>query len=283
MKPGRYKLKLVDYLGADGVSKHALDWFAISPEHYRDYRSGVVAEKQTEAMLFGSLLHALVFENRRDFAVRPLVYPSDSGEKPWHGGAQFCKDWERNQTLPVVSQADCELLERCNAAIQAHPLAAQLLAEGEPEVSMFADDPRSGLSLKCRSDWVFAKSIVDLKTTTNAATGAFSREIYHRRYHVQAAINTYIAELLGIDVPSFYFIILEKGDVPRINVRLLSQEALEVGKFELHRELEQLAECMGKNEWPGYCGNEIELIGLPPYAASSLAVELEIGGQKVTV
>lgn len=283
MSNGIRQLTMAEYLAAPGVSKHGLDWFNLSPEHYRDYRSGVLVEEQTEAMRFGTLLHALVFENRRDFAVKPATYPSGDTIKPWHGGASFCKEWEAEQTLPVISQSESALLECSNAAIQAHPLSAKLLADGQAEVSMFADDPRSGLSLKCRSDWQFPKSIVDLKTTTDARTHKFSKEIYQRRYHVQAAINLYVAELLGMDVTDFYFIILEKGQSPRLNVRLLKQDAVGLGRIELHRDLEALAECMESDEWPGYCGGEIENIGLPPYAGAEQTVELQIGGKTVTV
>lgn len=280
---GCYMLTMAEYLASDGVSKHGLDWFAKSPEHYRDYRAGILAEEQTDAMKFGSLLHALVFEDRRDFVVFPVTYPSGNEMKPWHGGANYCKAWETEQTLPVVSQHEALLLGRWSEAILKHPLAAPLLKEGKPEVSMFATDPDTGLLLKCRSDWQRPKGIVDLKTTTNAATWAFSREIHQRRYHVQAAMNCHVAGLLGLDMPDFYFIALEKGEVPRINVRLLSQKAIGLGLVELNSSLVELAECLETNRWPGYCGDEIETIELPPYAGDASPLELQIGGQSVTM
>lgn len=283
MNPGIHRLTLSEYLAAEGVSKHGLDWFAKSPAHYRDYRAGLIGEEQTEAMKFGSLLHALVFEGRRDYAVRPATYPSDKGDKPWHGGAAYCKQWEADQIHPVIWAEDEKLLEVSASAVQAHPLAAELLKAGDAEVSMFAVDPDTGLLIKCRADWLFNKAIADLKSTTDASTRSFSREIFTRRYHVQAAINLYIAELLEIDAPSFYFLILEKGDVPRVNIRLLKSDAVSLGRMELKRDLAALSECMAEDHWPGYCGDTIELIDVPAWAYSTQNIELQIGGQIVTL
>lgn len=279
------KLPLAEYLAMPAVSKHALDEFERSPLHCKRYLDGGVSE-QTDAMLFGQLLHSLILENKEDFIVQPQFYAN--GQKAWHNGATYCKEWNAAKTKPIISAAEQRELSFCRQAVVTSNLAMSILKVGEPEVSLFAKCPRTGLHLKCRLDWLRPKGVVDLKSTTDASTRAFSREIVNRRYHVQAAMNQYLCELNDIDAPNWHLIILEKGEQPMVNVRLLKSDAVAVGRMEMFRALEGIAECMESGVWNGYC-DESEPIGeidIPAWAANQAmgaGVELTIGGQKITV
>jgi len=139
------------------------------------------------------------------------------------------------------------------------------------EASMFATHAETGLAIKGRADCINPqrKAIVDLKTCADASDAEFARAIIKYGYHRQAGLYTMLAELCGYDCPDFIFIMLETGKVPRLNVRLLCEQAIHLGRCEVERDLIELAACQDFNVWPGYLKSEIELIDLPAYAYKS--------------
>lgn len=250
------------YQSANGISKSALDRFAASPLDYMRWRRGELEFESTEAMRLGTAFHSALFENREDYVVKPADYD---------GRTKAGKEWlAANASKTIVSRDFVAALEY----FRRHPLVAEILAKpgARPEVSIFARDENYGHLLKGRCDWLWFDQggnvwVADLKTTQDASTRAFSREIHQRRYHVQAAMYRYILAQLGHELGGFVFIAAEKGDAPKCNVRKLSTQALAVGTKTLIDEIHRLHNCRIAGEWPEFSDSEtgIGYIDLPEW------------------
>jgi exodeoxyribonuclease VIII len=255
-----------EYFAHPGVSKSSLDDFARCPAYYHAaHIARTVKRETTPAMQFGSLLHGLVLEGRADYHTKPdgMTFASKDG-KAWK---------EAHQDKPILSADTAAELQAMASAILRHPHAAPLFGKGQAELAMFGTHKETGLAIKGRADWVgladFGKHrLVDIKTTADASNAAFSRSIATYRYHVQAAMYCELAKQNGYQVDDFYFIAIEKGDVPLINVRVLSQAAIELGKITLDAQLRDLKACSESDFWPDYSGadNGPGVIDLPPWS-----------------
>jgi hypothetical protein len=278
-----------DYLNAPGLSKHALDYIHESPKSYRDYMDGKLQREKTKQMEFGSLFHGAVLEKRKDYVVAPEKIMDDQGEwQDWNPRTKLCRQWVERQTATILDRSEANDLEAMVCAVRNDPKCKFLMDEGGPEVSIFA--ACDGQRFKGRVDWLNQDYFVDLKTTTDASTDEFSKEIYNRRYHVQAALYLRIAEGLRMGANRFYLIAVQKPSkdcpVPRLNVRELSENAIDLGKWQLDDDLRLLNECRESGNWYDYSGKSetIGRIDVPAWAHAQYAardLQLTAGGKSI--
>ena len=254
-----------DYFAAPGVSKSSLDDFAKCPAYYNARKTGLIHRTTTPAMEFGTLLHSLVLLGRADFHVKPddMTFASKDG-KAWR---------DAHADKPILKSETASKLQAMASAILRHPHAAPLFGKGHSEVSMFGTHKETGLAIKGRADWVGEMPhgkhrIVDIKTCEDASNSGFAKSIASYRYHVQAAMYLELANQNGLQCDDFYFIAIEKGEVPLINVRLLKSDAVELGKVTLDAQLRELKACMESGVWPDYSGASAvpQLIDLPQWS-----------------
>lgn len=263
----KYNQPFAEYLLADGVSKSTLDQVNASP-----YRARVGQKEVTEAMRIGTALHAQLFEGKQDYVVQPETYGAEG--KKWNGNATECKAWRQvHAGKTILSAEDKHMIDCAVISIKSHPHYSELIL-GHSEVSMFAfDQGGSGMQLKGRADSLSIANdsgfahVVDLKTTTDASTRGFAREILSRRYHVQAAMYRRILRLLGYEQFTWTFIALEKGRVPLVNIRRLEDAAIDLGEEQLDRDLELMKRCRLFNWWPHFADEEEKIgrIDLPEF------------------
>ena len=138
---------------------------------------------------------------------------------------------------------------------------------------MFGVHRETGLPIKGRADFIGQGYIADIKTTADASNKGLSHSIHNFRYHVQAAMYLKLANLNNLDIHSFYFIAIERGDILLINVRQISAAAIELGEITLGKQLRDLAKCRETGIWLDYSG-DTELPGeidLPTWAYSDTA------------
>lgn len=263
------------YHSAPGESNSSMAALSRSPLDYKRYKDGLVAREATEFMEYGQLFHSAVLENGslKDLCyLQPELYAD--GTKPWHNGAKECKAWcEMHNDKPILSRREYEQLKAEVEYVKKHRAWASFLFGGHAEVSCFARDPATGLLLKGRLDclrvipnggWL----ITDLKTTQDASTHGFSREILTRKYHVQAAHYRRLINLLDPGVPVlFAFIPVEKGRCIKVNPRYLARQAMDLGEKVLDANLEKIVSCRRTNRWPEWHDDtdQIEYIDLPDF------------------
>lgn len=266
------------YHSAPGDSNSSLKAIGVSPLDYKRYKTGQVKREETEYMEYGQLFHSAVLENR-DLSelcyVQPELYAE--GTKPWHNGAKECRQWrEMHADKPILSAYDFEQLKKEVTYVKNHRDFGLLLG-AYTEVSCFARDPETGYLLKGRLDalkyfpvpgvrdrWL----IGDVKTCQDASTAGFSREILKRKYHVQAAMyRRIVRRLTKCDDVLFVFFAVEKGPCMKMNVRFLSQQAMDVGDKVLDKYMATLRACRITDTWPEWADQEdaIGYIDLPDF------------------
>lgn len=268
-------LSFEHYRKQPGINKSALDLFRKSAAHFRDYCDGRIPDADSDVLMFGRIAHAAVLENRTDWVLSPF----DSFR------TAEAREWRDAQTLPIIKESDANQIAEWVELVRSTKLATDLLAGCECEVSMFAED-ESALRVKGRPDAVAPEYFVDLKFVRDASSRGFSRLIEEYGWHRQAAWYLRISELLGRKQQRFYFIAVEKSTPARINVVELNPGAIELGREDNDRDIVRLRSCISRNEWPGYCGGEIQQIDVPAWAhaqSENGPLSLTIGGASTTL
>ena len=151
-----------------------------------------------------------------------------------------CYDWRSNKDqdakkaahaegLVPVNRSDLLEASRMAAAVRRHPLAAAILSEGDPEVSMFWVDDTTGLTLRGRIDWLRDNAIVDLKSANDASPDGFARDAAKFGYHMQAAWYSEGVEILTGKRLPFIFLVVEKNAPHLVGIYQMDDNALELG------------------------------------------------------
>lgn len=173
-----------------------------------------------------------------------------------------------------LKRAAYDEIQAMAAKLREHPMAAALLnpAHGRPELSLFWNDPRTGVGQRARVDWLHERAggrtvIVDYKTTINAHPDALSKTLHTYGYHIQGAFYADGAQTLGLgdDDTLFVLIFQEKTAPYLVSCVQLDPHALRTGRDLKAWATDIYAECTASGHWPGY-GDGIDYVSLPPWA-----------------
>jgi hypothetical protein len=236
-----------------------------SPYHYwsRFVNPQRPLVQPTAAMRFGSLVHCVVLE------------PDETSKRYGVCGPRNTKAGKEQAEqmasagIEAVTASDM-LTANCMAdAVRQHPYAAALLVDGKAEQSFWWTDTATGMRCKCRPDWYYGSTVVDIKTTTDASPQAFARSVATFAYHVQAA--HYLAGLHGAE--RFVFVAVEKTYPHAVAVYELDADALALGRTTRDNALDVIAGCQAAGVWPGYSDTIIQTISLPKWATNPIQTE----------
>jgi hypothetical protein len=249
-----------DYHADLAVSASHLHAVARSPYHYwsRFLDSNRIPLEPTAAMRLGTLVHTAVLEPDELSKRYSTCLPRNT-----KAGKEQA---ERMATagIEAVTGPDMALALSMANSVRNHPAAAALLAQGKAEQSFWWDDTTTGLRCKCRPDWYYGTTVVDLKTTTDASPSGFARSIATFRYHVQA--SHYLTGLHG--AKRFVFIAVEKTAPYAVAVYELDAAAMAAGDELRQRDMRVIADCQATKEWPGY-GDDCQTLSLPSWALTA--------------
>lgn len=262
-----------DYAAAPGINKSGLDVLRDNPNKFNLSRTGQFIREATAAMDWGTLVHEQILFGTASFHVRPDTY----GEgKKWNANATDCKMWlAEHCDKPVLSCDQATQLRNEADAVLDNPQACALLRNGHAELSLFARDEHRGFLMKGRLDYFGCDEsgpyLVDIKTTIDASTHALSREILNRRYHVQFAHYRRLLERLGVADARCFIIALEKGELPRCQVRQIGADSLTLGEAALDEDLRLYWQFKMADQWPDFADTELDATGIkaidvPEYA-----------------
>ena len=251
-----------DYHSLKAISPSRLKLLARSPLHFFDTYLAEDREPQpsTPAMQLGSALHIAVLEP--DLWDTSVAVPTHTFDRRTKVGKELAAEFERQAAVKIVlSPDDADTVRRMADAVRNHPAARFLLdLPGRREASYTWTDPGTGIECKTRPDWHSRDSriVVDLKTTTDASRGEFSRSIANYDYHVQAAWNQ-----AAIGAEQFLTIAIEKTRPFAVAVYPASGELIAAGQRRIDAAMHLLAECYASGNWPGYGDMIQEPIDLP--------------------
>jgi len=243
-----------------------------SPAHFREYLD--YPHHQTPAMAFGSAVHSFILEPERFSKEVAVAEKFDRRTK--EGKEAAAKFEAENQGKSLITSEELATLTLIRAAVHSHHGADKLLSHGDAELSVFWNDPATGIACKCRPDWFNGDVITDLKSCVDASAAGFSRAIATLGYDVQAAFYVDgVKAATGMELP-FIFIAAEKEPPHAVAVYRADPEVIEVGRRKYRAALHLLKWCQESGSWPAYQpGGEIELISLPRWAANADDFKLE--------
>jgi hypothetical protein len=234
------------------LTSHLLADFRRCPLLYHRKRAGLVVDEYRPAYLLGRAAHAVILEGmdafQRAFAVGGPVNPKTG--LPYGPSTKAWAEWAEAQGKEVLTDAQFDVVARMDDSVTKHPVAAALLAEGEPEGVVRAD--YCGVPCQARMDWFEPhQGIVDLKTCDDLAYF----EADARRYgyvHQLAFYRAVLAQVIGIRMP-VHLIAVEKKEPYRCGVWKVGPDPLAVAQRENEAAINRLRACLTDECWPtGY-------------------------------
>lgn len=250
-----------DYHADPAVSASHLKEAMRSPYHYwaRYLNPMRLPVEPTPAMRLGSLVHCAVLESDQLESRYGVCAPRNT-----KAGKEQAEQMAA-AGIEAVTASDMLTANRIADSVRSHPAAAALLAKGKAEQSFWWDDLPTGLRCKCRPDWYYGTTVVDLKTCQDASPSAFASSVAKFGYHIQAA--HYLAGLHGAE--RFVFIAVEKDPPYACAVYELDLEAMALGRTMRDNALDVIATCRAAELWPGYGDTNVQTLSLPSWALKS--------------
>lgn len=252
----------IDYHGSPGLSFTALKEFLRSPAHYKAYHEE--DEEQTDSQKLGSAFHALILEPEV-FKKTYVHIGGPMNRNPFKAEADAAK---AEGMVPIGDSMWKQIMGMGEAVMQ-HPEAAGMLKAGKKEVAFFAEDPDSGVLIKCKADiWMPELCIVgDPKSCSDARADVFIRtQLMKLRYDVQSAFYLKVISLAtGIKHSEHVHICVETAAPHGVMLHALDDASLERSELTVRGGLLKFAECMKQNFWPGL-PTGINPIAIPSWA-----------------
>lgn len=225
------------------------------------------SEHRVEKSAFdeGQAVHELVLEG----GFKSIdVYEFDS----WRTGeAKAARAESYAAKRHPMLRKDIANIEAMANAVKRSALASAVFTDGRPEVSALVQDPKSGIWLQARFDWLRLPDkgqpvIADLKTTAKGANPrSFNREIAERHYHLSMAFYRHVLMLLGYDDPKLTFVAVDKAAPHLVSVHDVSISDRIVGDLLVNKAITTYAHCLATDSWPGF-DTETHITDLPAWA-----------------
>lgn len=226
-------------------------------KHQRDH-----GRKPTKAFDVGQAAHKYVLGKGNEIVV---VEADDWRTK----AARKARDEAHaDGNIPLLEHEHEQVLAMV-AALEAHPLAAALFSNGQPEQSLFWRD--GDIWRRARLDWLPEQRadgrrliVPDYKTTDSAAPDGLTPIMWRYRYVMQA--GWYLDGLTELGLADenavFAFVFQEKDPPYLVTVAELDAPALRIGRLLNQQAIDIYRECIETDTWPGY-STDVELISVP--------------------
>lgn len=254
--PGIYfDISNEDYHSGPGISKSGLDLINQCPSLYQWSKNAPRDSERTEAVDFGTALHAWLLEPD-EFASRYIVAP-DFDRRTNIGKADEAEFLEeaRQQGKIAIQSDDYRKLSIMRDSVMAHPVAKLLFdIEGSNEASIYWTDSETGELCRIRPDRMVningRPTIVDLKKIEGI--DRMRRHVNEFRYHVQDAMYCEGYEAHFNQRPDFWFLFVSSSasaGAYKVGVFQLSHEYKLEGYESYRRNLNLYHHCNKNNDW----------------------------------
>lgn len=238
-----------DYHASVGLSFSGVKQLAKTPAHY--IASRMRDDDETASQRLGTLVHMAILE--------PIRFKASVVAIEGHRGRTDVKAAiaeAEAQGKYVCKPEEYEVTWKMAEAILLNPSAKGLLTGGQAEKSIRWRDPKTGVLLKCRPDYLRPDGIIiDLKTFDDLSEANIQKQIVKMKYHWQSAF--YLAgvnQVLNLKSKMFVHIFIDtKAFVSRVVV--LDDASIENAEMSIQPLIETYAECLKKNTWTGYPGD----------------------------
>jgi len=244
--PDVYHARAGEYL-----SSHSLREFRECPARFRKRELGLIPGKDSEAFAVGRAAHVLILEGRdrfeTEFAVGGPINPKTG--QPYGSTTKAFSEWAERLGKPAIDDGQAAVIGEMDASVRAHPIAAELLADGVPERVVRCD--YGGQRCQGRVDWINPASgigIVDLKTCDSVSW--FEGDIRAYGYvHQLAFYRALLAQVWGVELP-VHIVAVEKREPNRTGVWLIEPRILAEAQRENEQAMDELSQCRRTGIWP---------------------------------
>jgi hypothetical protein len=264
------KMPRHEYDAIKAVRATELKLAAKSLFHFRARQKGNAAASasQKRGWDLGSLSHSINLENDLSKIKVFDVRKKDGTEYASPRASTAFKEMvEENPDLVVITKDDFEaLLDKKNAFWSNDDVCAKLDG-AQVEVAFCAQDPITGLWLKCQADFAHLqkKRFGDYKNVPDASEFGVGRFAAKAKWPIQVGHYAYVIELAtGIKMEGFDFIAQEFKAPFYTDIHALSEFDFENCAQNYRDLLNRLAVAMKDNEWPGY--KKRGALTFPPWA-----------------
>jgi hypothetical protein len=240
-----------------------------SAKHYAAYRDG--SGETTPAMRLGSFAHVATLEHITWTGCYRRGIAGDGRTKVVKDARAALEAQAANDGITIVNPDDYDTATAIAQSVRAHPAAAGLLRYAvDFEVSLFWEDPDTGVHCKARIDFVARTPagivLGDLKTTADASEEAVARAIVTYGLDSQGAHYWSGFETVTGEPVAHYALLFAENTRPHdVLVRTLGEATLGRGRTRRLRALDLYAECMAANRWPGR-DERIAILDAPSWA-----------------
>jgi hypothetical protein len=232
--------------------------FFTSPLHFKNQEQ----PDETEDMRIGTAVHTMVLEPNNfhktvAFAPLGLDRRKTADKLAWE---QFV---EASNGKTVLKGESREVVEGCVNAITTHTTALNIISKSEKEQVIVSE--LEGVECKGKLDLVCVKCgiLADIKTTQNGASlQSFTYEMQDRRYWVQMAFYTMLAEKMYGKPFRFQFIVVEKNPPYAVAVVSISDTLMEACKKKVSLGLVNLKLCLEHDQYAGISDYSIDTLTL---------------------
>lgn len=217
--------KTLIYQGPDVFHRKSME-----PPEYRD------------AYDFGSVVHALVL-GVGEFEV--LFFDSWRTKK-----SKQARDEARAAGRAPILLKDFETAEAMRDAVMAHETSARLLQGGAAEVSMWAEDPATGVLMRGRIDWLRTDLFVDLKTSGKPVDQpGFLATVWDFSYGFQGAYYRRMLKLNGVKAEPAW-VAVTKREPHEVGAFVPDEGLMSRCERDVDRALALYAHCKETGDWP---------------------------------
>lgn len=257
-KAGLYRTHLEHYhtqavCSGPSISSSGLRDIFKCPQYFWRYSNlnpDAYTRPVSPAMIFGRAAHALLLGDEV-FDDHYVVSPFDSFR------TKEAKEWKatmESANMAVLTEKDMIHIAEMSKNLAAEPIIKAGLLEGEAEVSMLWEDRETGIWLKSRVDLLPTSGyMADLKTTTTADPKACFYKTRDFRYDMQMALGKMgLRELLDLDTEGCALVYAESKEPYMSYVQEIDKSDLELAEVDVRTAINTFAECLAKNEWPGW-------------------------------
>ena len=280
MRPGIYKRGEVEYDGIDAVNISSLLWMAKSAKHYQ-----ARPRRQTKPLSLGTAAHSATLEPERfasDFAV--WTDTKKNGDMAARKGTAWEAFLQLHSGQTVITADEHEAALDIALAVRRDERCSEVLASGNPEVTLVWTHELTGFLCKGRVDWLCADGtngsagrlngapmFADLKTACDITHGPFMNKCAKLHYHTRMAwYGDGLRKCLGMpqdDELETLILAVESGKPHDCAVYWMdNEEVLETGRNEYEDLMAKLRIATDFGEWHGVANNARIRYTLPRWA-----------------
>src|SRR6185437_6278921 len=258
------------YDAIEAVRATELKMAAKSLYHFNEYRKGnrTITANQQKGWDLGALSHSINLENDISKVKIFDVLKKDGTEYSSPRQSNPFKEMiEANPNHVVVTKDEFKDLCEKRAAFWTCPDVVKTMKGCSAEVAFCAQDPITGLWLKCQADLVNLQEerFGDAKGCPDASEFGVGRMAARAKWPIQIGHYAYVIELAtGVQMKKFEFIAQEFKAPHYTEVHELSEMDFENCRLNYRELLNRLAIAIKENSWPGY--KKRGALVFPPWA-----------------